>query len=210
MRGSREKAEYRPRRPEEDLVPRLLGPLPSHDEASLDLVEATLWRLLAGRSTRRSGTDVAWLVGLVQRYAEAYAGRLARDGVSSAARLVAPRPSSPVCEADAEDVAAASVVEQSPTRAEVAAAASRLNGSTRAPEDAVEAVIEEADGPVEGLSKRCRDCAAVKPLEEFYASRTNRDGRKGSCKACVSEQRRQVRTALNRQRVLASQRPPAP
>jgi hypothetical protein len=196
MGSTRETTEKGPRRADERVAPRLVGPLPSHDEVSLDVIEATLWRLLAGRYLRRSGTDVAWLVGLVQRYAEAYAGRLARDGVSSSARLAAgPRLPSPGCELGASGAAAASVVEQSPTRSEVAAAASRLNGSAGALEQAVE-----------GFSKRCRDCQELKELTEFYASTTNKDGRKGTCKACQSAQRKRVRDVLNHNRAVARQR----
>lgn len=187
---------------DERLVPRFTEPLPPHDDASLDLVEATVWRLLAGRSLRRAGQDVTWLVALVQRYAEAYAARLQRDGVSSAARLTVPsangRPREEVshlaaeagCESLREGVEPPGSGEQSPTAAEVREASSRLN-----------AALAAGGEPVNGTSKRCRDCHEVKGLDEFYQSRTNRDGRKGTCKSCLAEQRRAVNAIRTRARL---------
>lgn len=39
--------------------------------------------------------------------------------------------------------------------------------------------------------KPCTKCGAVKPLSDFYRNSHGRDGRRGDCKACVSESRRQ-------------------
>lgn len=40
------------------------------------------------------------------------------------------------------------------------------------------------------MEKRCKKCGAVKPLEEFYASRGARDGRRPECKACLNAVRK--------------------
>jgi 5-methylcytosine-specific restriction endonuclease McrA len=41
--------------------------------------------------------------------------------------------------------------------------------------------VTERDG-----YKRCFDCGAVKPLDEFHRDRSARDGRRRRCKTCVS------------------------
>ena len=38
------------------------------------------------------------------------------------------------------------------------------------------------------LWKACKRCGLTKPLEEFYTSEKNRDGRRSKCKMCVKAQ----------------------
>jgi hypothetical protein len=47
--------------------------------------------------------------------------------------------------------------------------------------------------------KRCKRCTAVKPVDEFYAMKGTRDGRRPECKACTAAQRKRW-YAANKQR----------
>jgi hypothetical protein len=50
--------------------------------------------------------------------------------------------------------------------------------------------------------KRCRRCGEDKPLDEFYAEKSGRDGRRPECKACTAAQRKQW-YAANKEREIA-------
>jgi len=53
--------------------------------------------------------------------------------------------------------------------------------------------------------KTCTQCGETKPLTDYYAHKTNRDGRQGKCKNCIRANRRAWREA-NLERDLASKR----
>lgn len=53
--------------------------------------------------------------------------------------------------------------------------------------------------------KRCRDCGAEKPVEEFYKDSARRDGRTAACKTCELE-RRHAWYQANRERAIATAR----
>lgn len=44
-------------------------------------------------------------------------------------------------------------------------------------------------------SKRCRYCDCLKPLDEYWANRRNRDGLESGCKSCLRERHRSWRKA---------------
>jgi len=46
---------------------------------------------------------------------------------------------------------------------------------------------------VDQLAKHCKGCDQTKPLEMFYATSGNKDGRQSRCKACANEYQRSVR-----------------
>jgi len=172
----------------EAVSPRFSGPLPPHDEVSIDLVEATVWQLLAGRQLHRNPTDVAWLIGLIQRYAEAYAVRLQRDGMSATAGYVTRQHQ--LMFSDQHSVSAAIL-------------ASAHNDELRR-QTGSEVIPESTDVIPDGL-KKCATCSEMLPLTEFYASGTHKDGRRSSCKRCSREHRRVVRQRLNAARAKARQ-----
>lgn len=47
-------------------------------------------------------------------------------------------------------------------------------------------------------TKQCTRCQVEKPLDQYYRSRTNRDGLYGTCKACHGDQTREGRAARRR------------
>jgi hypothetical protein len=53
--------------------------------------------------------------------------------------------------------------------------------------------------------KRCKKCGARKPLDEFYAEKTARDGHRPECKACALEYRK-AWYRRNRERSIATVR----
>ena len=38
--------------------------------------------------------------------------------------------------------------------------------------------------PLTGTTKKCKTCGVVKRIEDFYTERSNKDGRRGTCKKC--------------------------
>lgn len=50
--------------------------------------------------------------------------------------------------------------------------------------------------PRPGRKKQCNNCREWLPIESFSRDRTGSDGRRGSCRACVSEIRRGVRDPI--------------
>lgn len=191
------------RLPDVSLVPRFIEPLPNHDDVSLDLVEATIWRLLAGRNLKRAGSDVVWLLALVQRYAEAFSARLARDGVSSGVRLALHRElaGAPVSTNGTAGLSLASDPDRVPTAAELALVSSQLATAFQ--------LVDEEDKPdttttePDTMAKTCSACHTPKPRTDFYASNTHKDGRRSQCKDCSRAARADARAQLNRVRAEA-------
>jgi hypothetical protein len=50
--------------------------------------------------------------------------------------------------------------------------------------------------------KRCKHCGELEPLQEFYAEKSGRDGKRPECKACTSARRHEWYTE-NREREIA-------
>lgn len=161
-------------------------------QVSLDLVEASLWRLLATHRRAPHTPDVVEHLRLVRAYAEGYHRRLLASERGSRGGREPERPVE-VAESPARGVEGPNQVDIPETAlAAVSEAVRQVYGDARA-----EAVSpwSRLGGRFEAgqTTKACRGCAAVKHLDDFYKDLGRRDGRRARCKACENATRRAKR-----------------
>jgi len=143
-------------------------PYPDAALVSQDVVEAALWRLLAGRRTVHDRVDVPWLMELIGQYARTFAVRCGRDAQAfrgfsarSAGVTLDSLFTAPALIADLENLPASNL------------------GNGEDP--------GTTDGPGH---KTCPRCGQTLTLDSFYRDTRRPHGRQSYCKDCHGDLRR--------------------